>query len=166
LLELDWVNRKHHGGGLAFGPDGYLYLGLRDGGGVHRVPDIYVAPPGDADDLNRHIEETPEDPFRIPERFHHYDRYAQDLNLLYGKILRIDVDAGQSSYAIPPTNPTLGEDAEGGLYLLTTPTASWSARPARSGNWCPPTPADAPSGGGSSDQSGVRCCWRHRVLLS
>ena len=23
LLELDWVNRKHNGGGLAFGPDGY-----------------------------------------------------------------------------------------------------------------------------------------------
>jgi glucose/arabinose dehydrogenase len=52
LLELDWFNRKHNGCGLAFGPDGYLYYGLGDGGGVHGVPDIYVPPPPDEDDPN------------------------------------------------------------------------------------------------------------------
>ena len=35
LLSLDWVNRKHNGGGPAFGPDVYLYVGVGHGGGVH-----------------------------------------------------------------------------------------------------------------------------------
>ena len=59
---------------------------------------------------HRHIEEIPEDPFKIPARFYAYDRYAQDLRLLYGKILRIDVAQGHPGYAIPPTNPFQGSE--------------------------------------------------------
>lgn len=60
------------GGGLVFGPDGYLYIGIGDGGGVL-------------------------DPFCS----------AQDLTTLLGKVLRIDVDAIDStgSYGIPASNP-------------------------------------------------------------
>ena len=110
LIEIDWINRKHNGGGLAFGPDGYLYVGIGDGGGVHGVPDVYVAP-SLSDDEIRMAGEIKEDPYRLPPEFYHYDGWAQDLQRLHGKILRLDVD-GAEPYAIPPTNPFAGR-AEG-----------------------------------------------------
>jgi glucose/arabinose dehydrogenase len=67
------LQSNHNGGKLAFGPDGYLYAGIGDGGGAG-------------------------DPFNA----------AQSLLDLRGKILRIDVD-GPSSYAIPRSNPFVGD---------------------------------------------------------
>ncbi len=65
---------SHNGGHIAFGPDGYLYFGLGDGGWTG-------------------------DPLGA----------GQNLQILLGTILRIDVDSAQP-YAIPPDNPFVGND--------------------------------------------------------
>lgn len=96
LIEQDWPSRKHNGGGLAFGADGYLYIGFGDGGGVHGVGP-----------------ETLFEAFDVPTHLLEWDRLAQDTESLYGKILRIDVDRGYPGYSTPPLNPfasTAGRD--------------------------------------------------------
>ena len=72
LLTIAQPFDNHNGGQLQFGPDGYLYIGMGDGG-------------SGGDPGNR----------------------AQNLGLLLGKLLRIDVNAA-APYAIPPTNPFVG----------------------------------------------------------
>lgn len=88
LMEIDWPSRKHNGGGLAFGADGMLLIGLGDGGGAHGIgPDVIWSA------------------FEVPPGQLHWDRLAQDLASPFGKILRIDVDRGFPGYGIPPGNP-------------------------------------------------------------
>lgn len=72
LLQIPQDTDLHWGGMLAFGPDGYLYIGAGDAG-------------------------PQEDP----------EGHGQDLSVLTGKILRIDVDRtqGDLAYAIPQDNP-------------------------------------------------------------
>jgi uncharacterized repeat protein (TIGR03806 family) len=69
LLTVEQPYTNHNGGGIAFGPDGYLYIGLGDGG-------------------------SGGDP----------QNYAQNLDSLLGKFLRIDVN-GAKPYVVPTTNP-------------------------------------------------------------
>ena len=69
LLGVDQPYPNHNGGVLAFGPDGYLYAGLGDGGSAGD-------PQGNAQQTDR----------------------------LLGKILRIDVDSG-NTYSVPSDNP-------------------------------------------------------------
>jgi len=99
LITLDWPSRKHNGGGLAFGPDGYLYIGIGDGGGAHGVGKqvLWSA-------------------FDVPQTQLYWDRLAQDVTSLFGSVLRIDVDQGFPGYGIPPTNPFVGKPGRDEIY--------------------------------------------------
>jgi glucose/arabinose dehydrogenase len=90
IFETQWPSRKHNGGGLAFGPDGMLYIGLGDGGFIHGPDGVGSV-------------------FDVPPALRFGDLLAQDLTSLYGKMLRINVDSGDP-YGIPPDNPFAGDD--------------------------------------------------------
>jgi len=75
LLEVDQPQMNHNGGQLLFGHDGYLYLGLGDGGAANDVAEGHP-PLGN----------------------------GQDITTLLGSVLRIDVDSGDP-YGVPDDNP-------------------------------------------------------------
>ncbi len=82
ILRIDEPQSNHNGGAIAFGPDGYLYLSLGDGGAGSDVG------PG-----------------------HSLQGNAQDLSNVYGSILRIDVSGaggGNGRYGVPADNPFVG----------------------------------------------------------
>ena len=81
LLVISQPQANHNGGQLAFGPDGYLYIGMGDGGAGGDTGAGH-APQGN----------------------------GQSLTTLLGKLLRIDVPA-TGGYTIPATNPKLGSTA-------------------------------------------------------
>ena len=82
VLEVDQPQFNHNGGQLAFGPDGDLYIGMGDGGGVQ----------GDAG------------PGHLP------GGNGQSRSTLLGKILRIDpTPSGTAGYTVPPDNPFVAD---------------------------------------------------------
>jgi glucose/arabinose dehydrogenase len=88
LLTIQQPQSNHNAGTVAFGPDGFLYVGVGDGGGANDQGTGHV------DDWYDDVE----------------GGNGQDVteNLL-GSILRIDVDATDSeAYAVPEDNPLVG----------------------------------------------------------
>jgi glucose/arabinose dehydrogenase len=83
LLTVPKPQFNHAGGGLDFGPDGYLYIALGDGGGA-----------------NDGLSDNPPSHGPIGN--------AQNLAVALGKILRYDVST-RGVLAIPPTNPYAGD---------------------------------------------------------
>jgi glucose/arabinose dehydrogenase len=86
LLQVDQPQDNHNAGQIAFGPDGYLYIPLGDGGGANDV-DIGHSAIGN----------------------------GQDLSNLLGSILRIDVDNGDP-YGIPADNPFRGQEGSEEIF--------------------------------------------------
>ena len=90
ILRIDKPQSNHNGGTLRFGPDRYLYISLGDGGQANDVANGHV-PGGNAQNLQR----------------------------VYGKLLRIDVDGTNSAngkYGVPRDNPFVGQNAVQEIY--------------------------------------------------
>jgi hypothetical protein len=80
------INANHNGGMLAFGPGGYLYIGVGDGGSANDPPNN-----------------------------------AQNIDVLLGKMLRIDVDRADltagTRYSVPPSNPFVGRPGRDEIFV-------------------------------------------------
>ncbi len=87
ILQVDQPQSNHVAGQITFGPDGYLYIPLGDGGAANDRG------PGHTPELGN----------------------GQDTSNLLGSILRIDVDGGDP-YGIPDENPFTGEDGRAEIY--------------------------------------------------
>lgn len=80
LMTIDQPYNNHNGGSLVFGPDGFLYIGMGDGGSG-----------GDPQGYSQNLTVNANNPSRV----------------FLGKMLRIDVDTSFNSlnYGIPASNP-------------------------------------------------------------
>ena len=82
ILQVDKPYMNHNGGTIAFGPDGYLYIPLGDGGGANDAGFGHTPLTGN----------------------------AQNTSTMLGKVLRIDVNnmSKGMAYGIPGDNPFVG----------------------------------------------------------
>ena len=96
VIEISQPQANHNGGFMAFGPDGYLYIGIGDGGNGNDTGTGHTAGIGNAQDIT---------------------------NNLLGKMLRLDIDGddfpadANRNYAIPATNPFVGVTGDDEIFL-------------------------------------------------
>jgi glucose/arabinose dehydrogenase len=76
VMSYDEPESNHNGGDIKFGPDGFLYIGIGDGGAYNDL--------------------------------HGEFGNGQNLGVVFGKILRIDID--KPPYGIPSDNPFVGKE--------------------------------------------------------
>lgn len=90
VFAIDEPQFNHNSGAIHFGPDGFLYFTLGDGGGAN-------------DGLND------------PELPHGAIGNGQNIETALGSMLRIDVNSG-NPYAIPPDNPFVGTNGVNEIF--------------------------------------------------
>jgi glucose/arabinose dehydrogenase len=102
VLAIEMLSGAHNGGMLQFGPDGYLYFAVCDGGATTEIK------PG---------------------------RYAQALDSLLGKILRLDPrPKAEAAYSVPEDNPFVAREGarpEIWAYGFRNPWRFWIDAAAR-----------------------------------
>ena len=91
ILTIDQPYENHNGGSVKFGPDGYLYIGMGDGGSG-----------GDPEGYAQNTTVDNGNPSRV----------------FLGKMLRLNVSTLNSPpyYTIPSTNPFFGEAGKGEIW--------------------------------------------------
>jgi len=95
VIEVSQPQSNHNGGWIGFGPDGFLYIALGDGGGANDVGSGHTAGIGNSRDLT---------------------------NNLLGKILRLDINSddfptdSSRNYGIPASNPFVGVTGDDEIF--------------------------------------------------
>lgn len=99
LMTINQPSSNHNGGSLRFGADGFLYIGMGDGGGA-----------GDTNNYAQNLSLT------------HTQVVSQPTRIFLGKMLRIDVNETASAtapyYAIPSTNPYASEAGKREIWAI------------------------------------------------
>jgi glucose/arabinose dehydrogenase len=94
ILEMDDPQSNHNGGTIAFGPDGFLYIAIGDGGSANDVAPGHVNDwyPANAGGNGQDVEAN-----------------------LFGDVLRLNID-GAAPYTIPADNPFVNKAGRDEIY--------------------------------------------------